>query len=1036
KIVQQWIDRWFFRERYDALKALDAFSRDTQSLSNAYSLASTMVQLITNALNTKSAYLLLLTHTRDAYSTVSFSGLNNVYSGISVKSTSLLVKWLDRYGSILLIQDMEMAPQLQGITAHEKQALDDINAHIIIPLKVPDQPLFGMLILGPKRSDEAYTIEDKQLLTTISNQMTMKLYNLQLYTNILHSRENIQAWINTMPDCIIVVSSDSTIEFMNLAATKQFGDRIGEIYSQVINDEVKYIYYSLARTDKQNKVIRRNYLNISGRQYDIEQASLKKIDGTVSEVRILRDITEFKQAEEDLRLRALLLDNATDSIFLYDMDGNFHYVNEAAGRTFGYNKEELLKINYENLLASEKKDSTVLFRKKTADSDYIVIETGLLHKNGSVIPVEIYSRAIISNNKKYFLAAVRDISRRKRNEQELRQSQEKLMRIFQSVGDGISVTDLKGIFTEVNEKTLQLHGYSDASEMIGKNGIEYIAPEDRERVNQYYRQVPIRGANNMEITMLRKDGSTFMAEVNTSIIRNSTNEPTGVISIVRDITERKKAEEELKMRALLLDNATDAIALYDLDKNLHYINKTGEKIYGYSKDELLQMKLEDIFASKGKQVKIADVKKLLKTGYLAFEMNIKSKKGALIPAEFHISLVEINERKYALAVVRDISSRKKAEEERRQLEQKAQRTSQLASVGEMAAGIAHEINNPLTSVIGYAQLLMKKDIPEDIKEDISIIHEGAQRVSGIVNRMLTFARQRKPKREYSDINSIIETTLELREYSLRNNNIKVVRQFAPDLPMTVADNGQLQQVFLNIIVNAETEMKLAHGKGTLIIKTRTKGRKIQISFTDDGPGIAKELLARLFDPFFTTREVGQGTGLGLSVCHGIISEHGGQIYVESVQGKGATFTVELPVIESVDRLDQDNTDISTDYGVKKAKILVVDDEATIRQYLSQLLIREGYKVESVEDAATALEIIRYKRFSLLLLDVKMPSMNGMELYIQLQDIAKSLAKRVLFMTGDTMGEDTYRFFRETGAHYITKPFNETELKEKIRSMLD
>jgi CheY-like chemotaxis protein len=253
--------------------------------------------------------------------------------------------------------------------------------------------------------------------------------------------------------------------------------------------------------------------------------------------------------------------------------------------------------------------------------------------------------------------------------------------------------------------------------------------------------------------------------------------------------------------------------------------------------------------------------------------------------------------------------------------------------------------------------------------------------------------------------------------------------------MTVADNGQLQQVFLNIIVNAETEMKLAYGKGTLTITTGLRGHKIHISFADNGPGIHEEHLSRLFDPFFTTREVGQGTGLGLSVCHGIISEHNGQIYVENGDGNGATFTVELPVIESIEKLDQDAIDVHGDYDTKKAKILVVDDEETIRRYLTHLLTQEGYKVESVEDAATALEIMHYKRFNLLLLDVKMPSMNGMELYTQLQNIAKSLTKRVLFMTGDVMGDDTYRFFQETRAHYITKPFNETALKEKIRSIL-
>jgi len=228
---------------------------------------------------------------------------------------------------------------------------------------------------------------------------------------------------------------------------------------------------------------------------------------------------------------------------------------------------------------------------------------------------------------------------------------------------------------------------------------------------------------------------------------------------------------------------------------------------------------------------------------------------------------------------------KKAEAERIELGRKAELASRLAAVGEMASGIAHEINNPLTSVIGFAQLLMRKDTPEDIRQDVTIIADGAQRVASIVKRLLTFARQRKPERKYININEIIEATLDLRAYEMETNNIEGSTQLAPDLPWTMADTSQLQQVFLNIIINAETEMKLAHGRGNLLVKTETIDNTIRISFNDDGQGIAKENLERIFEPFFTSREVGQGTGLGLSVCHGIITEHGGKIYAKSKLGK-------------------------------------------------------------------------------------------------------------------------------------------------------
>jgi len=219
----------------------------------------------------------------------------------------------------------------------------------------------------------------------------------------------------------------------------------------------------------------------------------------------------------------------------------------------------------------------------------------------------------------------------------------------------------------------------------------------------------------------------------------------------------------------------------------------------------------------------------------------------------------------------------------------------LASVGELASGVAHELNNPLTGIIGFAELLLDKDVPGDIKEDLKIIHREAQRTSRVVRNLLTFARKHEPAKQTVNLNCIIQKVLEIRAYEQKVNNIQVNTRFAPDLPEILADGFELQQVFLNIIINAEYFMIEAHGRGVFTITTEKVGDIIRASFADDGPGVSKENLGHLFDPFFTTKEVGKGTGLGLSICHGIVAEHGGRIYAESELGKGATFIVELPI---------------------------------------------------------------------------------------------------------------------------------------------
>ena len=246
--------------------------------------------------------------------------------------------------------------------------------------------------------------------------------------------------------------------------------------------------------------------------------------------------------------------------------------------------------------------------------------------------------------------------------------------------------------------------------------------------------------------------------------------------------------------------------------------------------------------------------------------------------------------------IRYAIERKQAKERERRLQLQLDLSTRLASLGLMVEGIAHEINNPLSSVIGFAQMLTYEDIPENTKDDVKMINENAQRVADIMKNLLTFAKQQNLQRTYINVNDIIRTNLQMRAYPLESSNITITTELYPALPSTMADATLLQQAFLNLIINAETAMKQAHGKGRLFIKTTLINDTIQISFTDDGPGINESNLIHLFDPFFSTRRVGQGTGLGLSVCYGIINEHNGQIYVQSQLGKGAVFTVELPVV--------------------------------------------------------------------------------------------------------------------------------------------
>lgn len=266
---------------------------------------------------------------------------------------------------------------------------------------------------------------------------------------------------------------------------------------------------------------------------------------------------------------------------------------------------------------------------------------------------------------------------------------------------------------------------------------------------------------------------------------------------------------------------------------------------------------------------------------------------------YYVPAAEFLNRKHSLGDLQHwmdtLIKQKQAEEKEKQLQQELNHSRRLASIGELAAGVAHEINNPLTGIIGFSERLMRKNTDEKINQDLGRINSEARRMAKVVSNLLTFARQREPKKQYADINDILQSSLELRAYELKTSNIEVVTSIAPNLPRIMADFPQIQEVFLNIILNAEQAMTEAHGGGKLNIKTQQIKNYVKVSFTDDGPGILAEHLDKLFDPFFTTRWEKGGTGLGLSACHSIVTEHGGKINAKSQPGKGATFIVEFPL---------------------------------------------------------------------------------------------------------------------------------------------
>ena len=365
-------------------------------------------------------------------------------------------------------------------------------------------------------------------------------------------------------------------------------------------------------------------------------------------------------------------------------------------------------------------------------------------------------------------------------------------------------------------------------------------------------------------------------------------------------------------------------------------------------------------------------------------------------------------------------------------------SEKLSAVGQFVAGVAHELNNPLTAVIGFSELLQTAQTDEKTKGHLERIAKSAHRCHKIVHSLLSFARQEAPVRKLVDLHTVIDEVLEIMAYDLRTSNVSIVKEFAPTLPQIMADPHQLQQVFVNILGNARQALEPIQQEGCIVIRTHSEDGWVVIEFQDNGPGIKPQHLARIFDPFFTTKPAGKGTGLGLSLSYGLIQEHGGKISAQSEPGHGATFLIELPVASNTaPSVRRSGTPFPfAAPGAPTGKtILVIDDEQWILDLASELLRTEGHAVETASSGQQALELMARKKFDVLVSDWKMPGLNGIRLHEHLLATHPESAKRTLFMTGDVVSDTFQTFLAEHQLTCLSKPFAISEFRSAVARMI-
>lgn len=784
---------------------------------------------------------------------------------------------------------------------------------------------------------------------------------------------------------------------------------------------------------------------------------------------IVRDLTDDVRRSEIIKVKEeryrSILDSMEESYFEVDLKGNMLFFNNTVLKDLGYSRDEVYGLNFRQLMDSSNaaKLNEAFHRVYLSGESIKGIEWEIIKKNGETIPVEA-SIALIRDTEgdpSGFRGVVRDITERIKRDEAIREGIDKYISIIESMEESYFEEDLQGRLTFFNEPLVRDLGYT-REELVGMSYHQYLSPEIASRAekvcNEIYNTGKPQHISDYEI--IRKDGTIANTEIFTSLIRNRDGKPVGFWGIGRNVTEQLRSERALKESEkryrMITENVHDVIWTMDLGLKLTYVSPSVYRVFGFKPEELLGIRLIDYLESETKEsmTKLVDDERkriagdnveesfLLKT----YEIEMKRKDGTSLIAEITSSYIrdEYNNITGILGITRDITERKRAEEEKAKLESQLLQAQKMESVGRLAGGVAHDFNNMLSVIIGYTELL-KLHMPntDPLYKDILEIEKASMRSRDITAQLLAFSRKQVISPSVIDLNVQIDGIKKTLSRLLGEDIELKFILFREPWPVKI-DPSQAEQILVNLAVNARDAMKRG---GALTVETRntviskdfyhgkigvTPGDYVELIVSDTGSGIEKKNLPYIFEPFFTTKEVGMGTGLGLATVYGIVTQNGGFINVYSEPGTGTTFRVYFP--RSMEGIEQKDV---TEERLKKATghILLVEDDIMVRRMVRDMLENIGYSVKVSESPAEAIDYYRKDggAVDLVITDVIMPGMSGGDLRDIL--LKENTELKILFMSGYTADVIVHHGVMEGGTYFLQKPFSMKDLATKVREAM-
>jgi len=777
------------------------------------------------------------------------------------------------------------------------------------------------------------------------------------------------------------------------------------------------------------------------------------------EVQARREAEEALRASE--RKYRLLAENTLDVIWAMDMDLVFTYVNPAIQPSLGYSPEEWLGSRLPEHCDEKNfaKVSEVIAAElaKGPRRSGVIVEVVLLNRNGEAIPFEVHGRVNLDEegNPVGIQGIARDISERKRAENALKESEKKYRELYDFLPIPVYEMDFEANIKNANRAVYDTFRGTEEDLKKGFKGWQLLSSEgvakSAENIQRLLRGEKIPGT---EYELRRLDGSTFPAIIISSVIYRD-DKPVGLRGAIIDITERKQGEEELRRANAFLDsiveNIPNMVFLKD-SRDLRFVrfNRAGEDLLGYSRDDLLgkndynffPKEQADFFTEKDREVlrrkEPVDISEEL--------LQTRNKGDRILHTKKVPILDEKGEPEYLLGISEDITESKRAEEEREKLKGQFHHAQKMESVGRLAGGVAHDFNNKLTVILGYAQLAMKGLHKADpTYENLQQVLQAGRQSVDIVRQLLAFARKQIITPEVLDLNETMEGMLKMLR-RLIGEDIALAWEPATDLWPARMDSSQIDQILANLCVNARDAIQ---GTGKVTMETQNTvlneaycaehvgavpGEYVMLAVSDNGSGMDKETLKSIFEPFFTTKEVGKGTGLGLATVYGIVNQNNGFIDVASEPGKGTAFKIYLPrhggdVVEKGKVVE---AEIPRGRG---ETILIVEDDAPVLGLTRRTLEALGYEALTSSNPKEALTIARKHpgQIHLFITDVILPDMSGKELATEISKIRPGIP--ILYMSGYTADVIAPHGILDDGIHFIGKPFTPDSLGRKVREAM-